>query len=639
MQIKTKSKKREFFVILLLAILLLILEIFAYVPDLSSPIEILELSVRDLKFRARGISQPMDDIVVVAIDDESMNWLGERWPWPRTRIAEIVDWLNYAGAKVIGLDITLFDPTRDPTEDQALIEALERSNAAVSVSQVVSGSYDQLMIVEPTQDYQAVLDGFGVTEVHRDDDSVVRGIVAYRSTPRGITYNWAFEVANLYLEVEGPSNPRMNSLEFNGETVPLVAGNVLLVNYAGPAYTYNNPTSYNQRPYSAAFVPLGDYPVEIFKDKIVLIGATSETLQDLYPTPYARVTLTPGVEVVANAVATILTQQYIYLAPPWFTLLLIFSMYLCSLAVIRLKKNVIKIPVFLAVIVVYTLINYVVFAKSGWHFAIVSPMLIFFLGVVIPMINDAVQQELEKLRVRNLFSRFISPGMVDQLLETKDINSLNKRATLTVLFSDIRGFTTLSEKLSPDEVVRLLNPYLAAMTAIIHKNGGTVDKYEGDAIVAFFGEPIPYEDHALRAVITSLEMRKELKLLTERWEKEGIYEGDFEIGIGINTGEVFVGLIGSEERINYTIIGDTANLAARIQDLTKEYHWPILISRSTYDAVKNQIRAEFCDERLVKGKQEPVQLFLVLEDGQESPGNLRPIKPVSNNPSRFSSLT
>jgi adenylate cyclase len=201
--------------------------------------------------------------------------------------------------------------------------------------------------------------------------------------------------------------------------------------------------------------------------------------------------------------------------------------------------------------------------------------------------------------------------MVDQMMITQDLNSLNKRADLSIIFSDIRGFTTLSEKMTPEEVVAMLNPYLEAMSKVIYTHGGTVDKYEGDAIIAFFGEPVPYKDHAARALRASLDMRKALIELKQSWAKEGRHS-QIEMGIGINSGEVFVGLLGSEQRINYTVIGDNANLASRLQDLTKAYAWPILISESTYQQVKDEFDAELADAVTVKGKTKPVNVYKVI---------------------------
>jgi len=149
------------------------------------------------------------------------------------------------------------------------------------------------------------------------------------------------------------------------------------------------------------------------------------------------------------------------------------------------------------------------------------------------------------------------------------------------------------------------------MSKMINKHGGTVDKYEGDAIIAFFGEPVPFKDHAVRAMRAALDMRKALTDLKEEWSKEG-RPSDIEMGIGVNSGEVFVGLLGSEQRINYTVIGDNANLAARLQDLTKTYSTPILISESTYQQVKHEFEAELVDSVTVKGKTLPVNVYKVL---------------------------
>jgi adenylate cyclase len=228
--------------------------------------------------------------------------------------------------------------------------------------------------------------------------------------------------------------------------------------------------------------------------------------------------------------------------------------------------------------------------------------------------GQAVSQELEKRRLRGLFGRFLSSEIIDQLVSSSDLSSLNKRADITVLFSDIRGFTTLAEKLPPEKVVAVLNPYLEAMAAIIYLHGGTIDKYEGDAIMAFFGEPVAYPDHALRAARTAVDMHLSINGLRERWYAEGILSRDasFQIGIGMNSGQAFVGLLGSEQRINYTAIGDNVNLSARLQDLTKTYKWPILISDATYEQIKDEFDGEFVDNVTVKGKTEPIGVYKVL---------------------------
>jgi len=597
------SQRRKFLILFVLAVLLIALEFSASFPFISSPVERMELTARDTAFLLRGEIAPNEDIVIVAVDDQSLVWVNQRWPWSRSYFAEIVDWLNDAGAKVIAFDVTLFDPSPDPEDDVALAQAITEANSFVTVSQIFSTQYSVTLDI-PEDIFLSGIDGYGITEIERDDDARVRGINAYKEYKGEVLYNWAFEIAREFLEIAPPTNPSQASVDFNGYSIPLNQQGKLLINFAGGVQSY--PT------YPAAFVPLGDYSPELFKDKIVIFGASSETLQDIYPTPFSATYLTPGAEVVANAVATLISGEFFSIAPPWVNLLIIVGMAVFSWIILIIRRPTWSILIMIGGMVAYLAIYLFLFNYNRLQISFISPVMMLFLGVVIPSLEQAVTQEVEKRRVRNMFSRFISPEMVNQLLDTQDISSINKRTELTILFSDIRGFTALSEKLSPEDVVALLNPYLEIMSAIIHKHGGTVDKYEGDAIVAFFGEPIPHQDHAIRAARAALEMRGALSQLNRKWATEGTYSDTFEMGIGINTGEVFVGLLGSEERVNYTIIGDAANLAARLQDQTKEFGFPILISGVTYESIKKKFYAEFVAKRVLKGKSEAVDIFRLM---------------------------
>jgi adenylate cyclase len=601
-----------------IAILLIALELGSAFPNVSTPLEQLELGSRDTLMRIRGARRPSNNIVIVAIDDPSFGWTGYQWPWPRSYLAQIVEAVNKGGARVVGLDVFLFEPDKDPNGDVALAKALSESPSAVLDLQISRNAQGTITLSQPRTAYQSIADGIGITTIIQDKDAITRSLQAYDLFGDQVYYNWAFEIAGQYLKTSSPSNPTGVSLTFNGQQVPLHNGQ-LLVNFNGPAGTY--PT------YSAYQVVLGDVleqDPQAFKDKIVLIGATTITLHDVYPTPFSARQPTPGVEVVANAVDTLINGSFLRDTPPWVSILIIVFTAVLASFIVRIQRPILTLGAMAACMAVYALISYITFTANGLFIPTVGPQLMLFLGVVLPTLEQGVSQELEKRRVRNLFTRFISPEMVDQLIATQDITSLNKRADVSILFSDIRGFTTLSEKLPPEEVVALLNPYLEAMTSIIDNFGGTVDKYEGDAIIAFFGEPVVHEDHALRAVRTAVEMRKALVTLHQRWEKEGL-PYHVEIGIGINSGEVFVGLLGSAQRINYTIIGDNANLASRLQDLTKTYQWPILISESTYQQVKEEFDVELADSVVVKGKTEPVNVYRVL--GQKNVPKAERIQP------------
>ena len=588
------------------ALLLLVMELLGAFPKITTPLERVEWVTRDSLMRLRGLQKTSGQIVIVGIDDDSLAWNNEEWPWPRAYDAEIIQRLNDAGARLIGIDLMLAAKGVDIGGDEALAAALSQTRQSVSVMQVTKSSgvgFAKDAAKPPEQILADELSAFGLTSVILDGDAVERRIQPFDFANEDVYFNWAFDIASLSMGVDRPSFNSSGKLVFNGQEVPLAQGN-LLINYAGPAGTY--PT------YAAAYVHDGLVDPAVFKDKIVLFGATSISLKDNFPTPYSTTVLTPGVEMIANAVDMLMSGRYLRVTPPWLNLLLIVLVAVLASLVGRIRRPALTLSLMAGIMLVYFGLCYFAFASSGWYLPIMGPETMLFLGVVLPNIEQAISQEMEKRRVRNMFTRFIDPEMVDQLLATRDINSLNKRADLTILFSDIRGFTTLSEKLVPIEVVHLLNPYLEVMTEVILRNGGTVDKYEGDAIVAFFGEPVIYPDHALRAARAAVEMRTALAELKERWRREGRLPAHFEIGIGLNTGDAFVGLLGSEQRINYTVIGDNVNLAARLQDLTKQYVWPIIISESTALAIQDEFDVEFIEAANVKGKSEPVKVYKVL---------------------------
>lgn len=591
------------FLLAAMAALLILLDVFSAMSGVSTPLERVELAVRDGLMRLRGVRPPDPEIVIVAIDDFSFNWTGYQWPWPRAYLAQIVSQLDQAGARLIGVDIFLFEAGYDAGGDEALAAALSQATLSVVVIQIFKDeSLGVVTLKTPLPLYLDGLDGLGLTGVHLDDDAIDRGLQAFDSFGDDVYYHWAFETAALLLDADSPSITS-GGLVFNGQEIPLTQGR-FLVNFAGPAGTY--PT------YSAADVADGLLDPAIFRDKVVLIGATSITLHDVYPTPFSASELTPGVEIVANAIATILSGEYLHVTPPWVNLLIILLMALLAGLIGRIRRPALALLALIGALAAYFGICFFAFARLDWYLPVAGPEAMLFLGVVVQFVEQAIAQEVEKRRVRSLFTRFLSPEMVDQLLATQDITSLNKRANVTILFSDIRGFTSLSEKMTPEELVLLLNPYLEAMTAIIHSNGGTVDKYEGDAVIAFFGEPVPHPDHAARAVRAAVEMRLELARLNQRWQAEGRLQRGLEIGIGIHSGEVFVGLLGSAQRINYTVIGDNANLASRLQDQTKIIGWPILLSEQTAQLVADEFEVEFAARQAIRGKTEMVNVYKVL---------------------------
>lgn len=597
--------------------------IFAILLDAwgaATPLLRLDLAGRDLLMRLRGPRPPHPDILIVAVDDFSLNWTGYAWPWPRAYLAQIVHQLNRAGARLIGIDIFLFEVGSDEG-DRLLAETLEEARATVGVLQLFQDEQTQSRTLkQPLPLLRERFDRLGLTGVYTDADALVRSVQPFDTFGEQVYFHWAFELASLALDVPSPQITD-GILVFNGQRVPLAAGR-LLVNYAGPPGAY--PT------FSAADVADGLLDPQIFRDKIVLIGATSMTLHDVYPTPYAPSRPMAGVEIVAHTLDMILQGSYLHLLPPWAHILLVLAMAALAERLGRIQSVWWALGALLGTLLLYLALAWFLFLTVRYFLPLAVPLAMLFLGAGGQFIERAITQEREKQRIRSLFRRFLSPEMVEQMLRSRDLNALNKRAELTILFSDIRGFTTLSERMAPEALVRLLNEYLEAMTTVLHQHGGTVDKYEGDAIIAFFGEPVPYPDHARRAVRAALEMRQALARLNQCWLAAGVLQQGLEIGVGLHTGEAFVGLIGSAQRVSYTIIGDNVNLASRIQDETKRFGWPILVSEAVVAQTGDEFAYEDIGKHLLRGRNTPIRLYKLLGRADAAPEErLTPMRLVS----------
>ena len=461
--------------------------------------------------------------------------------------------------------------------------------------------------------------GFGLTNVRPDSDGAVHEVPAWDNVSGEGFYSWPMVAASLYSGQPLSAQPSASRFQLGERTIPL-SRNALRVNYLGPEGTIDT--------ISALKVVNGDIFLEnpdAFKDKIVFVGATTESLHDTYPTPFSFTNATPGVEIMGNTLDTLLSGRFLQRAPLLVSLLAVLSGGVMALGVTLMRRTGLAATVLFGLMAAGAAIWLLVFLFLRVEIPLIAPEITLFICVVISFLERAFSEELEKRRVRGIFELFISPEMVGQLIEQGIDAMRGKRAELTILFSDIRGFTTMSEKMTPEELVDLLNEYLGAMTDVIHKYGGTVDKYEGDLVMAFFGAPIAYSDHAERAVRCSIDMRVELDRLRAKWATEG-KPSKLEMGIGLNTAEVFVGLVGSGRRVNYTVMGDGVNLASRVQDLTKDLKWPLLITEFTYERVKDKFDIEFGEAKLVKGKTVPVGMYKVVgEKGAPEERRVRPL--------------
>jgi adenylate cyclase len=371
-----------------------------------------------------------------------------------------------------------------------------------------------------------------------------------------------------------------------------------LINYHGPAYTYPH--------YSIADVVAKKIPTDTFRDKIILVGATATGIGDLRTTPYGGLDY-PGVEIHANVIDNILHQNFLVRGAKQqlldALLILAFGIPLgIALALVPPRAMWFGLLLLLP----FAMAVYQAFLEGYW-LNFILPAMTLSGNVLLVSLYRALFEEKEKRRVRSAFGQYLSPEVIRRLLMNPRLVE-PKKTEISVMFSDIRGFTTISEQLDAQDLAIFLNQYLSDMTRLVFENQGTLDKYIGDAVMAFWGAPFEEEGHATRACNTALRMMDRVREMQKVWESEG--KPHLDIGIGLNTGVASVGNMGSALRYGYTALGDTVNLSSRLEGLNKDYGTHILANETTYHAAKQDgfVFREL-DLIRVKGKFEPVMIF------------------------------
>ncbi len=403
--------------------------------------------------------------------------------------------------------------------------------------------------------------------------------------------------------------------------IPIDETGAMLINFMGVPSSSNaeEHQTYPVRSYSgyAANPPSPDpakWPAtKKLGNVIVMVGPFAKGMAaDEKPTPFG---LMYGVEMHANALNTIIMNNFLHYAPPVVnTLILFLLVMLVSLMVSRLS-TIWALVATLGSIVVYFFVFMLVFELNNYILTMSAPAFGAFLAFLAVVAYRTVFEERDKRRIRDMFGKYVSPAVVDEILQNPpELGGVDKE--LTVFFSDIRGFTTLSESLSPQELVNHLNLYLTAMTDLILDYQGTLDKYVGDEIMCFWGAPLPEAEHALLACKCAVRQIEVLNKMNAGWPPEK----RLSIGIGLNTGIMTVGNMGSIGRMNYTLMGDNVNLGARLEGTNKQYSTTIIISESTYAQVKDKVVARELDNIRVKGKNKPVLIYELLD----VPGGLEP---------------
>lgn len=589
--------------------------LFTVILSFTGVLEPWELALYDTWFNLRGTVAPSGEVVVVGIDDASVAEIGP-WPWSREVYGRLLEQL--ALAPVVGFDLIL-DVAGDPEGDQAFVEAMGEHGGVVlatmfSFSEEDGEVYTELLV--PAGSFWETLMATGFVNTPEDLDNKVRGITPVDLNLMDEPYP-SLSIATALLAMRRTPDDLEylgHSLRVGGRVVPLTGDGKLLLDFYGPAETI--PT------YSFADVALGRIPAEEFRGKVVLVGVTSPLFHDQVQTPFTKGNMVldgrlapPGVELHATAVENMLHGEFFRRAPAGLNLLLIVIGGLLALLLTAKRNPWVGLAFTVGILGLFTAVVTHFWYRNHYWLNLAAPALsvsMTYLGITI---EGYVRTELDRRKTKALFGRYVSPAVVEQLLANPDQVKLGGvRQEVTVMFSDIRGFTAYSEGRPPEEVVQRLNEYMTEMTAIIFRHGGMLDKYLGDGLMAVFGAPIPYPDHARRALAASLEMQKRLEELNQIWIARG--EKTFKSGVGLNSGSVIVGNIGSPERMDYTVIGEDVNLASRLEGMNKEFGTSIILSDRTLRSLEatgaaTAFRIRSLGAVPVRGFEEPVPIYTV----------------------------
>lgn len=552
-------------------------------------------------------------IKLVVIDDASLAEVG-RWPWSRDLIATVSEGLLAAGASAVWLDLVFSEPSQNPAEDKKMQQVVE------DYEHLYLSSYFNFATVQEEADtldytsYQTPVftvadDQLGHINVFQDSDRVVRkSILGIPKEDGTMVPAISVKLANLLL-------PEGNEIRYNAAMHQWSAGNEELQTNARNEVIF----SYASTPVNSSFdvfsmkdVINQTIPASSFRNSIVLIGTYTVGLQDQYLTPMSATVPMNGVEIHANVIQSLTEGLLFKELSQMAGILLLMGLSMIGYPILQRFKSKYGIVAAVGLLILY--ISTFLFVCN--QFNLILPLFYPLLAIVFiygaSIVTHFLEEQLEKTRITTIFGRYVSKNIVEELIEAKDdVTLAGERKEVTLMFVDMRGFTSLSEQMEPEEVVAVLNEYLELCSQAIFEYEGTIDKFMGDGIMVIFGAPVSQEDHALRAAKTAIKMQEQGALFSKRLET--IYNRTIAFGIGIHSGPAVVGNIGSVERLDYTAIGDTVNLAARLESHAKPRQ--ILISVSTYERIKEEVDCQRLEPIQVKGKAKPVDVYEVILNG------------------------
>jgi adenylate cyclase len=647
--------------------------------------ESIELRTYDLRVKSRQAVRPSSAVVLAVIDEKSLDTEG-RWPWPRSRMAALVDRLSQDGAKVIAFDIGFLEPDENSQlslidqfdrkigalaidnpelgafieqrrqqadNDLALANAIERSSAAVvlgyffhmqqddggdkdtSVYRLDQTTIDQRLERISASKYPLVLyenpkmkkkpflvayapesnldmltrvaEGSGYFSLSADRDGIMRWMPLMIQAgddlfpPLPVAALWHY-LGKPQLTVKVGAYG-VDGVQMGQRFIPTDNRGRLLINYLGPPQTF---------PYiSIGDILQGKTPRGTFKDKIVLVGATATGTYDMRSTPVSPVY--PGVEIHATVIDNILTRNFL-IKPSWSIIYDLFAILMLGglMGLILPRMSAFKgLCCAAGLFVLHVVIARWLFVNVGVWINMVYPLLALTTNYTTLTLRDYISEERERKKITGAFGQYVSPVVINEMLKDPSRLQLGgEEKVLTVLFSDLQGFTAASERFTPHEMIGLLSDYYARMTEQIFAQEGMLKEYVGDELMAIFGAPVEQPDHAVRACAAALAMREHRAALRAEWAQVG--RPPLNARTGVNSGLMLVGNLGSKYRFAYGVLGDHVNLGSRLEGLNKQYKTEILIGENTADLVDDAFLLREVDMVRVVGRRQPVRIYELL---------------------------
>ncbi|MFY4809368.1 CHASE2 domain-containing protein [Aliarcobacter butzleri] len=649
MILNKKIKKFSIYFILSLSLSIFLSAIYIFFPSLPDS---LDNRLRDYLFTIRGELPHNQNVVIVDIDETSIKSLGQ-WPWSRDKLAKILENLTLANVGIVGLDIVFAEEDRTsphkilqnlkiykkdvPNYDLEFANIVENSpvilgyqfdlvkkdNTNAKVPQIPAifiekdkpqdksyliEAYNTILNIPQIQD-KAYSSGF--FNNIPDDTGIIRSVPLIISYDDTIYPSLALEVIRVINDTQKVvvqyDENGISNIVLDDISIPTDRYGRMLINFRGPERSFKY--------ISAIDIYNNSFDKSEIDGKIVLIGTSAAGLFDLRATPFDSIF--PGVEVHANIIDNILMQDFIYKAS-WLDGANILIIFVLSIIVVMLTTYTTfwaNPIIFISFSISYLFLVYNLLFHYGIVLNILFPIATVLIASIMTTLFDYFYNIKKEEAIKAKFASKVSKNVMDDILKNIDKNEFSaKSKEVTIFFSDIRGFTNISEKLDAKELISFLNRYMQPMSEIIIKYQGTIDKFIGDAIMAYWNAPIDIKNHCDLALKASLEQLEVLEKLNVELQKENLPKID--IGIGLNTGTVIVGEMGSSLRSDYTVIGDTINLGSRVESLCKYYDSKLNISNFTKDKLQEKYIFRFLDLVKVKGKNEPVEIWQVLGKGE-----------------------